>query len=236
MHFIVGLLQSSSIYLLSMKNNDIACIANARTETWWQKLHASKLAQKVQPNFSADVVLLGDSIIQEWEVSGADAWQYFFGETKHNKQAFNLGFGGDCTDHLLWRIQNGALDKLNCKHVLLQIGTNNLGHKAQSPEDVSQGVSCILQEIRCRLPHAKIILMALFPRSANPKKRLRIAIDNTNVLLEKLADNKHIVWLNINSQLLTPDGILETSIMPDLLHPNAEQYYKWAQALTPFFV
>lgn len=210
----------------------LSCIVSERTETWWQQRHKSKLEEKASLGAAVDVVLLGDSLVHEWELEGELAWQAYFGEHKNYKRALNLGFAGDCTEHVLWRLQNGAINNINPQYVVIQVGTNNAGHRHEPPSDIAKGVALILQEVRKRAEHATIILMALFPRSRNPQKRMRIAVDKTNNLLAPLADNKRIIWLNINAQMLSPQGILETSVMPDLLHPNAAQYYKWAKALS----
>ena len=54
-----------------------------------------------------ELVFLGDSITQDWERTGPEpwrdfrpAWNRFYGD----RHAVNLGFIGDATSHLLWRI------------------------------------------------------------------------------------------------------------------------------------
>ena len=141
----------------------------------------------------------------------------------------NLGYAGDRTEHLLWRIQQGEIANLAVKTVVLLIGTNNAGHRLDSPQEIAAGVQVILAELKQRLPHSKIVLMAIFPRSRNTNKPMRQRVDATNRLLKEFSDGKQIVWLNINHHFLTEDGMLLESVMPDLLHPNELQFEIWAK-------
>lgn len=177
-----------------------------------------------------DIVFLGDSITHAWEVEGKKSWQQHFAQRK----ALNLGYAGDCTEHLLWRILNGEINSLSPKWVVLLIGTNNAGHRHDSPQEIAAGVKVILDELKQRLPDSKILLMAIFPRSRNKSKRMRKRVDSTNTLIKEYSDGKQVLWLDINHHFLTDEGVLLESVMPDLLHPNAAQYYLWAKAVLSF--
>ena len=98
------------------------CAWNGDPDCWQMKRHAEKMG--VVTNGGAKVVLVGDSITHFWE--GKPQWKKYFesGEAK----ALNLGFSGDRTEHVLWRIENGELDGYEAKIVLVMIGTNNTGH------------------------------------------------------------------------------------------------------------
>ena len=76
--------------------------------------------------------------------------------------------------------------------------------------------------------------MAIFPRSRNKSKRMRKRVDSTNTLIKEYSDGKQVLWLDINHHFLTDEGVLLESVMPDLLHPNAAQYYLWAKAVLSF--
>lgn len=208
-----------------------ATIPTARTEDWWQLRHQQKIAERQAMNNKVDLLFLGDSITHAWETEGEQAWQQYFA----SENALNLGYAGDRTEHMLWRIQQGEINELSPKWVVLLAGTNNAGHRHDSPEDISAGIGLILKEIKRRLPASKIVLMAIFPRSRDPKKRMRIKIDQANSILQGLTDKKTIFWLNINQQFLTNEGVLLESVMPDLLHPNAAQYKTWAKSLSALF-
>jgi beta-glucosidase len=204
----------------------LSVIPTERSEGWWQQRHQQKRSELQKINEPLDILFIGDSITHEWEAEGDEYWQQHFAHRK----AFNLGFAGDRTEHLLWRIQNSGVDK-SPRWIVLLIGTNNAGHKLDPPEDIATGVLTILDELHQRLPTSKVLLMAIFPRSRNTNKPMRQRIDATNTLIRNFADGKQIHWLDINNQFLTKDGVLLESVMSDLLHLNAAQYDKWAQAV-----
>lgn len=203
----------------------LAVIPVARSEDWWQLRHQQKCQEVKTVNKKAKILFLGDSITHAWEVEGEQAWQEHFA----SKHAINLGFSGDRTEHLLWRIQNGELEGLSPDWVVLLIGTNNPGHRHDTPAQTAAGITSILQEITTRLPTSKVILMAIFPRSRNQAKRMRKAVDETNAIIRHYCNREQILWLNINHHFLTNNGELLESVMPDLLHPNATQYVIWAK-------
>ena len=205
----------------------LSVIPTERFDVWWQQRHQQKLQDKQALNQQVDLLFLGDSITHAWEVEGEAYWQQHFAQ----KRALNLGFAGDRTEHLLWRIQNGAIDNLAPKWVVLLIGTNNAGHRLDPPEEIAYGVKIILDELKRRLPHSKLVLMAIFPRSRNNHKPMRQRVNVTNQLIKQFADNQHVIWLDINQHFLTDDGVLLESVMPDLLHPNSAQYQIWAELL-----
>jgi lysophospholipase L1-like esterase len=205
----------------------LSVIPTKRSEDWWLERHQQKLTELQNIDQPIDILFLGDSITHAWEVEGYEYWQQHFAHPK----AFNLGFAGDRTEHLLWRIQNGEIDNLSPKWVVLLIGTNNAGHRLDEPEDIAAGIKVILDELKLQLPQSKILIMAIFPRSRNNIKPMRKRVDATNKIIQGFADQKQIYWLDINQQFLTEQGVLLESIMPDLLHPNSQQYAIWGKAV-----
>ena len=129
-------------------------------QPWWLARHQQKLAEIAQKGSKAQLVFLGDSITHAWEDFGEQTWQQYY----QSLDAINLGYAGDRTENLLWRIQNGELDGLNPKLVVLLIGTNNAGHRKEHPDDTALGIQVILQTISDKLPNCKILLLAIFPR------------------------------------------------------------------------
>ena len=211
-------------------NNPLSIIPTKRTEDWWLARHKQKLTALKAIDQPIDMLFLGDSITHAWEVEGESAWQRYFS----HYSVVNLGFAGDRTEHLLWRIRNGEVAQLSTKWIVLLIGTNNAGHRLDAPEDIAAGIQTILEELRLLLPASKILLMAIFPRSRNTNKPMRQRVDVSNALIKTFTDGKHIHWLDINRQFLTVDGVLLESVMPDLLHPNATQYHKWGHAILSY--
>jgi len=111
-------------------------IPTEHREVWWLQRHQQKLAERETLKKNLELMFLGDSITHAWEVEGSEHWQQHFAHRK----AFNLGFAGDRTEHLLWRIQNGEINNLSPKWVVLLIGTNNAGHRHDSPQEIAAGI------------------------------------------------------------------------------------------------
>ena len=104
--------------------------------------------------------------------AGKNAWASHFAQLG----APNLGIGGDRTPHIVYRINDGALNGLDSsvRVAVLMIGTNDLGGKG-SVEQTAAGVYSCLQAIEEKLPHSSILLIAILPRSQNPDD-LRAAV------------------------------------------------------------
>jgi len=177
----------------------------------------------------AQLVFLGDSITAGWGGKDKqDIWNKAFGAYT----PANFGIGGDRTQHVLWRIQNGELEGIKPKAAVLMIGTNNSG--TDSAEGIAKGVTAIVETIRAKQPQAKILLLAVFPRgekaSPNPG---RDKLKEVNAIIAKLDDGKNVFFLDIGGKFLQPDGSLTKEIMPDFLHLSAAGYQIWADAIGP---
>lgn len=199
---------------------------------WWLPRHEQKLADAkaiAAKGGKIDLLFIGDSITQGWEKEGAATWQKHYAQ----RNAFAIGFGGDRTENVLWRLQHGALDNMSPKLVVMMIGTNNTGHRQENPATTAAGIKRLIAEIQQRQPNAKILLLAIFPRDEKPDGDLRKINEDVNAIIQQYADNKHVFFANINSVFLTPEGVLPKAIMPDLLHPNEKGYDLWAEALEP---
>jgi len=182
----------------------------------------------VQRVRQGDVQLLhiGDSITHGWEGRGKDVWARYYAHRK----SVNLGYGGDRTEHVLWRLLHGEVDGIAPKVAVMMIGTNN--SRANTPEQIAAGISAICLTLRAKLPETKILLLAIFPRSERPDERRKVC-EETNALIAELDDGRWIHYLDIGDKFLEPDGTLPEKIMPDFLHPNEAGYRIWAEAVEP---
>lgn len=183
------------------------------------------------------VLFLGDSITEGWG-RVPHIWEHYFGKY----QPANFGIGGDQTQHVIWRIENGELAGISPKAVVLMIGTNNSG--AHSGDQIAAGVQKIVELIRAKLPQTKVLLLAIFPRDARRNAdglvtdaaladaaRRVAANDRANALLAKLDDGANVRFLNINAAFLGKDGRIPWIIMPDQLHLTPAGYQLWADAI-----
>lgn len=211
-----------------------------RTEpnyAWWHERLAEKSA--LVKAGGAPVVFLGDSITHFFERgvsngrSGEALWKEVWSPPPY--RALDLGFSGDRTEHLLWRItEGGELDGYEAKAIVLMIGTNNFGQRADEPPmDVIIGIKRILETIRAKQPKARTVLCAIFPRGADRSDPLRTKIDVVNREIAKFADGKSVIWCDFTDELLEPDGSLTRETMPDLLHPALKGYRAWTDAVRP---
>ncbi|MDP9172894.1 MAG: GDSL-type esterase/lipase family protein [Planctomycetota bacterium] len=185
-----------------------------------------------------DLLFLGDSITDFWRTRGKTVWDKYFAPLK----AANFGINSDRTQHLLWRIQNGELEGFKAKCIVLMIGTNNLTMPNQPPRntvsDAAEGVKTVVREIRARQPDARLLLLGVFPRG-NPKIEGGLSADfpgratvkELNKKIASLDDGQHIFYMDIGDKFLTPDGTLTKEIMADALHPTADGYQIWADAI-----
>jgi lysophospholipase L1-like esterase len=194
----------------------------------WCRMHKANLADPARTE--AKLAFLGDSIVEGWTTQAPDLWQTHFAQY----HPLRLGIGGDKTQNLLWRLQRGELKDLSLKALVLLIGTNNFGlGEPDSPEDLTKGVSTVLDEVRKEQPQAKVILMAIFPRGEKADDPLRVRIAETNSLLKELAAVKGVLFYDINDKYLDSQGSIPSSLMADFLHPTHEGYRVWANALDP---
>ncbi|HVX86466.1 MAG TPA: GDSL-type esterase/lipase family protein [Phycisphaerae bacterium] len=198
-------------------------------DTGFMRMH-EQYVQKAKAG-GIDLYMLGDSIIDFWQHRHGSDWDKHFA----NDHAGDFGISGDRTEHVLWRIDNGELDGLHPKAIVLLIGTNNLASNAvfaaDSVDETYAGIKAILDDLRRRSPDSHILLMAVFPREDKP---LDGEIDQLNKKLPALADGEHIRFLNINDQLTDSTGKLLPGVMlRDRLHPDDKGYDIWAKAMQP---
>jgi (4-O-methyl)-D-glucuronate---lignin esterase len=184
-----------------------------------------------------DVLFMGDSITDWWRSAGRGrgtndvvpyggkaVFEKHFGSLK----VANFGIAGDTTQGVLWRLQNGEGEGYKPKAIMLMIGTNNTGRN--SPAEIAMGIADVVFELRKDFPDAKILLLAVFPRSG-PNTRVRAQIDEINKLILALHDNRHVFYQDIGPLFLAADGSIPVDIMSDGLHPTSKGYEIWAGAV-----
>lgn len=196
---------------------------NGLINAGFQKSHESFVA--IAKKGDVGVLFLGDSITAGWN-GQKTIWTNAFGKYK----PANFGIGGDRTQHVLWRIENGELDGIKPKAAVIMIGTNNSG--SDSAEGIAKGITKIVETIRAKSPTTKILLLAVFPRGEKPNPT-REKLKEVNARIAKLDDGKHIHFLDIGDKFLQADGSISKEIMKDFLHLTAPGYQIWADAITP---
>lgn len=189
-----------------------------------------------------DVYFEGDSITRRW---GAVDYPQLLANWNHNFFGWNaadFGWGADTIQNILWRLENGELDGVNPKVMVLLAGTNNIGNRTPAPgaqdariADITRGLRKVIQTMQSKAPNATLIVTAIFPRNDNIA--VMPIINGVNANLAKLADGKKLRYLNVNDRLADAQGKLFDGMMnPDKLHPAIPGYQVWADGLKPILL
>jgi lysophospholipase L1-like esterase len=158
---------------------------------------------------------------------GKAAWEKHFAPLG----ALNWGYSADRTEHLIWRLQNGDIQRVSPEVAVLLIGTNNTGHEKRAAAETVSGIKRSIEEISWKWPNTKIIVMAVFPRGESTEDQLCQLNSEINQLLPALVDQKRVHLLDINATYLRGETKINRELFPDLLHLSPAAYDIWAAAL-----
>jgi len=199
-----------------------------RIEKWWFALHAEKVGDMAEKDI--DLLMIGDSITHGFDSVGAKFWKEVF----EPRKAINLGFGGDRTQHVLWRLENLPKPKKDPKGAVLLIGTNNIGWGSDTPKQAADGIQAIVHKLQQLYPTTRILVLAVFPRRVNPDHPHRKQINEINSLLpDLLKDLKNVSLLDLGPKFLDENGVLSKEIAPDTTHLSEKGFEIWAKAIEP---
>lgn len=204
-------------------NTAIVPVPRSESE-FWVRRHEAMNERVKQGN--VDLVFIGDSITQGWEGAGKEVWA----ERYAKRNAVNLGISGDRTQHVLWRLDHGNIDGIRPKVAVVMIGTNNSNREDHTVAQIAEGVTAIVKRLRERLPETKILLVAIFPRGAEPNNQ-RGKILQVNQIINRLADNQHVWFVDFGYKFVDENGNIPKSLMPDYLHLTKEGYQIWADSI-----
>ena len=208
-----------------------AAIPFPRTDPNSHAAHQDLLAKSQAGEI--DLYFVGDSITRRWGALDYPDLLAHWTENFHGWNAANFAWGGDRTENILWRLENGEFSGLAPEVIVIQAGTNNVGRQAGGEEKINAitaGVAAIIASCRAKAPEAAIVLTGIFPRS---DRAVVVEIQAINRNLEALARNEGIAFLNINDELSTDEGLLLDSMGSDGLHLSQAGYQVWVDALKP---
>jgi lysophospholipase L1-like esterase len=208
---------------------------------WWQERFEAK--QQELHSGRVDLVFYGDSITQDYEISGPPewrdftaVWQRFYG----NRNAVNLGFNGDATSHLLWRIENGEVAGITPKVAVILIGANNLGHLHWSTDDTVLGIDAIVDDLRHRLPNTKLLLLGILPSQRSDWATETTLAVNRRLAQEYPHGGGAVTFLDVGHVFMRGDKLDRDLFLdpkqtpPDPpLHPTAQGQALMAAAMEP---
>jgi beta-glucosidase len=202
--------------------------------TRWLDTHA-KLVAHVQANRGPiDILLVGDSITQQWGsmLDGKPlnaAWQKHFGRYK----TINLGIAGDKTQNVLWRLDHGGVDGLEPRVVVLLIGNNNMFLTRETGvEAAARGIKACVDTLRAKFPLSPLIAVKIFPAHA-PGHAFYEDIKRTNAALDtlQLARDSKVQVLDLWSEMTESDGTLKRGLFQsDNIHLTQDGGYEFFAA------
>ena len=205
-------------------------ISYFKDSNWWHQRTLEKRNEILAGPKEYDIVFVGDSITHRWERKGGEGVKHY-AELKKQYKILNLGYGGDRTQHVLWRMKNGELEGYKAKLFMLMIGTNNGKDK---PKDIAEGTRRIIATIQEKHPESKIMLLPIFPRGANANDAGRKRNEAVNKITKTFADGKKVIWVDFNDKLVDEKGDTK-KFMNDRLHTNHIGYGIWRKAVVPYF-
>ena len=215
----------------SLNAENPAIIAEPQTakwaQKWWMPRHESRLLEIKESKGRFDYVFIGDSITQGWQGKAA---RNALAKDFRGKKILNLGFKGDYTGHVLWRLKNGELDGVKAKVAVVMIGTNNTT-RGDSSAQTAEGVKAIIKQVREGLPSTKILLLSVFPR-AKLDHKFRKTNEGINAIIKEFADQRNIFWFDMGPILMDKKGLLYQDLFArDQLHLKDKGYEVWSKAL-----
>ncbi|CAH1183773.1 unnamed protein product [Phaedon cochleariae] len=172
----------------------------------WLSIHNRFLSETREKD--ADVIFIGDSIVQA--LQHTDVWNDLFAPL----HCLNFGIHRDKLENVLWRIENGELDHVKPKVIVLHVGTNN---HANTPEEIKDGIIELVEKIREKHPEVYIVIPTLLPRGQHPNL-VREKLAKVNVLLKAdLDDRPKVELVEIDKGFIQPDGSISHHDMHDYL-------------------
>ena len=221
---------------------DLASLAISRMDLpWWRRRFEAKQARLRQ---GADLLWLGDSITQNWEAEGPQPWYQFapvWARYYGHRNAVNLGFKGDTTANLLWRLRNGELENIAPRAAIVLIGANHFGRVHWDAGRTVDGIETNLAEIRRRCPRTNILLLSILPSDRGPWVAENTQAAN-RVLAERYGHGAgRTQFLDLTRLFLTRSGEIDRDRFLDRhltppdpsLHPMPEAMDDMARAMEP---
>jgi len=203
--------------------------------TWWGQL--DKLGELAAANPNSSLVFLGDSITQGLTGSadrvarpgGPRAIDRFHGD----RGALSLGLSGDRTEHLLYRIEHGALASLDPEVIVLAIGVNNVNAAGHTGIETAEGLVAVVDALADAEPQAHVLICGPFPAGATPDDPRRVALDLVHERAALLAARERVTYLDLRPLFLDEAGRPNERMSGDHIHVTAAGRAAWMEAIEP---
>jgi lysophospholipase L1-like esterase len=206
---------------------------------WWAARHKAIVAD-LPKHADAQLLLVGDTTTNNYDRAEPPdqnfqpIWQQYYAPRK----ALNLGFSGDTTANVLWRLDHGEVQGLHPKLAVVLIGTDNTAI-GQSAEETEAGIDAVVKDLEHRLPETKILLVGILP-SKLPSREQNFDVNGYLGLHYAGGEDPKVSYIDI-SVVFYPHGELDTSLFYDptltppalAIHPNTVGQRLMASALEP---
>ncbi|HEX4486390.1 MAG TPA: GDSL-type esterase/lipase family protein [Terriglobales bacterium] len=234
-------LASSAQTTIATAPNPATIPTDLSKEPWWAARHKA-LVEVTRSHPDTQLLLIGDSITNNYDKAKVPdenfqpVWKQFY----EPRKALNLGFSGDTTAHVIWRLDHGEVDGLHPKVAVLLIGTNNTSqHNNHTAEQTEAGIDAVISDLENRLPETKILLLGILPSDISDTKTERDLAVNA-YLATCYSENPRVTFLNINS-VFYKNGELNSALFYDprlpqhgkALHPDTVGQRMMAEAIEP---
>lgn len=191
----------------------------------WRLRHAERVADVKSQAEKLEILFLGDSITSGWRDTGRAIWEKEFVP----RHAVSIGIAGSQTQHVLWQIENGAIEGIKPRVAVLMIGVNNvMARPPHSSPEIARGITAIVGTLRAKLPNTQVLLLGTFPKDRSPDSADRRKIQEVNSLICKLDNGKTVRFTDLTPKLLDRQGALSPEISPDGVHLSPAGYAIWA--------
>ena len=203
--------------------NDMAIVSVPQyDDEWWTDRHNDKI-KNVKTN--QKIIFIGNSITHWWE--NETSWTEL--NQRYNNKITNLGYAGDQTQHVIWRLENGEFPKgINAEYVVVKIGTNNAW---SAPESTAAGIGKIIEIINKNSSSSKIILVSILPRGSGNDDEHTKRNNAVNEIIKNYDGCSRIQYLNLAQYYINNNGKLKSELFTDGLHLSPAGYKIWKEKL-----
>jgi len=207
-----------------VSSNDKAIIPTMQTAPWsiegYMTRHINSV-NSIQSNLY-DIIFIGDSIIQRFETVGIDNLKII----NSKFTVYNLGFEGDKTENVLWRLHNGELPNNNhTKYFVILIGTNNSKFNNDAPESIASGIGHIITLIHKVSPDTKILLLSILPRGRDKFDICRKNNERVNSIIKKYNSHLNVIYIDLTEYFIDDYGnLISENYNSDYVHITPKGY------------
>lgn len=181
---------------------------------------------EVLPVDSTDIVFLGNSLTQGCE------WHELFGMPNLK----NRGINGDIIQGVRDRVDPVVAG--HPKKIFLLTGVNDISHHIPA-DSLARAMGELVDYILEKSPTTKLYLESCLPINNDFRRYKNLFGEEENLLefnrlLEKLAADRGVTFLNLFPLFANEEGKLDPSLTNDGLHLLGAGYLRWRDFLLPY--